>query len=132
MSTTPTPAVINSPEAPQPIGPYSQAILQNNLLFVSGQLAIDVATGHYVPGSPEEETERVLTHVKNILITAGLTLKNVIKTSIFLQNMNDFAAVNKVYARYFPADQAPPARETLQVAGLPLGGKVEISCIAAA
>ena len=125
---------IFTPHAPKPIGPYSQAIRAGELLFISGQLAIDPDTGKYVPASVAEEADRALNHIRSILRAAQMDLTHVVKTSIFLQQMSDFPAVNEVYGRYFiPDGPTPtPARETVQVAGLPLGAKVEISCIAAA
>ena len=125
---------IFTPHAPKPIGPYSQAIRAGDLLFISGQLAIDPSTAKYVPASVAEETDRALTHIRSILSAAQMDLSCVVKTSIFLQQMSDFPAVNEVYGRYFVSNGSSPtpARETIQVAGLPLGAKVEISCIAAA
>ena len=123
---------IYTSDAPKPIGPYSQAILSGGLLFVSGQLAIDPVSGVYVPATVAEETDRALGHIRSILSEAQMSLSDVVKTSIFLQRMSDFPAVNEVYARYFSSEgsSVAPARETIQVAALPLGAQVEISCIA--
>lgn len=120
--------IINSPKAPAPIGPYSQAIKSGNTLYVSGQIPLDESTGNLVEGSIEEETDQVMKNLSYILEEAGLTFKNVLKCSIFVSDMGNFANVNAVYGRYFPED--PPARETVEVSGLPKGVNVEISCIA--
>ena len=117
-----------SSKAPAPIGPYSQATLCEGWLFVSGQLAINPATGKYTPSSVENETELVMQHLLAILHEAGADWKNVLKCSIFLKNMADFPKVNEVYARYFHTHK--PARETVQVSALPLNAQVEISCVA--
>lgn len=120
--------IINSKKAPAPIGPYSQAIKSGNTLYVSGQIPLDEALGGLVEGTIEEETEQVMKNLSYILGEAGLTFKSVVKCSIFVSDMGNFANVNSVYARYFPED--PPARETVEVSGLPKGVRVEISCIA--
>ena len=126
------PEVIYTPDAPKPIGPYSQAVRHNGLVFVSGQLAIDPKNGKYEPQLVEKETRQVLRHLQSILKAAGSSLSQVVKASIFLQEMSDFPIVNKVYSEFFgeEATKVPPARETIQVSSLPLGAKVEISCIA--
>ncbi len=120
--------IINSPKAPAPIGPYSQAIKAGNTLYVSGQIPIDQLTGNLVEGSIEEETEQVMKNIGYILEETGLTFKDVLKCSIFVSSMGNFARINEVYGRYF--QEKPPARETVEVSGLPKGVNVEISCIA--
>ncbi len=120
--------VVYSTEAPKPIGPYSQAVWAGDTLFVSGQIALDPASGELIPGTIETETKAVLNNVKAILDMAGIGFSNIVKTSIFLKNMDDFAAVNAVYASYFTSDF--PARETVQVSKLPKDVNVEISVIA--
>lgn len=119
---------INSPQAPEPIGPYSQAIAANGMLFVSGQIAIDRATGQIVQSSIEEETHRVMKNLHAILSAAGCDFNAVVKCSIFLKSMDDFGKVNEIYGQYMP-DPAP-ARETVAVKTLPKDVNVEISCIA--
>ena len=121
-------AIINSPKAPAPIGPYSQAIKFGDTLYVSGQIPIDQSAGTLVEGSIEEETDQVMKNLSYILEEAGLTFGQVIKCSIFVSNMGNFAKVNEVYGKYFTEN--PPARETVEVSGLPKGVNVEISCIA--
>jgi 2-iminobutanoate/2-iminopropanoate deaminase len=129
MSTTKT--AIATPDAPAAIGPYSQAIRMGEYLFTSGQIALDPKTGEVVPGGIAEQTVRVLENLKAVLVEAGLGLESVIKTTVFLQNMSDFAAMNAIYATYLaPEGVVPPARSTVQVAGLPKGVLVEIECIA--
>jgi len=121
---------IESNEAPQAIGPYSQAIKANDFLFVSGQLPIDPETGKFVEGDMRDLTNRVLDNIEAILKEAGLKWDHVVRAEIFLKNLaQDFAAVNEEYAKRFQGD-APPARQTVQVADLPLGSPIEISCIA--
>ncbi|MFN8317011.1 MAG: RidA family protein [Chitinophagales bacterium] len=120
--------VVYSTEAPKPIGPYSQAVWAGDTLFVSGQIALDSASGELIQGNIETETKAVLNNVKAILDKAGIGFSNIVKTSIFLKNMDDFAAVNAVYASYFTSDF--PARETVQVSKLPKDVNVEISVIA--
>ncbi len=120
--------VVYSLEAPKPIGPYSQAVWAGDTLFVSGQIALDPASGELIQGNIETETKAVLNNVNAILEKAGVGFSNIVKTSIFLKNMDDFAAVNAVYASYFTADF--PARETVQVSKLPKDVNVEISVIA--
>lgn len=121
--------IITTGNAPAPIGPYNQAVVTGNMLFTSGQIAIVPATGEIVKGTIEEETEQVMQNIKGILDEVGITFENVIKTSIFLSDMNQFAQVNAVYGSYFNEDTAP-ARETVQVANLPKFVNVEISVIA--
>ena len=121
-------SVIFSPEAPEPIGPYSQAIQAGNMLFISGQIPIRQSSGEIIKDSIEAQTEQVMINLREILTSAGLDFSNVVKCSIFLTDMNDFPKVNEVYGRFF--QQAPPARETVQVSALPKNVNVEISCIA--
>lgn len=121
--------VIYTQKAPAPVGPYSQAILVNDLLFVSGQIAIDPASGKMVEGNIRNETRRVMKNVEEILTAANMTFLNVVKCTIFIADMNDFAAVNEVYGEFFTGN--PPARETVEVSRLPKDGRVEISCMAA-
>ncbi len=122
-------SVVYSTNAPEPIGPYSQAIRVGNLLFVSGQIAIRKPGGELITGTIEAETEQVMQNLKSILEAAGLTFAHVVKCTIFLKDMNYFPVVNEVYGQYFPAN--PPARETVEVSRLPKDVNVEISCIAA-
>lgn len=121
--------VIATTNAPAAIGPYSQAIAANGFVFVSGQIPIDPATGEFVPGGIQEQTRQSLENGKAILTQAGLTLDNVIKTTVFLSDIQNFAAMNEIYARYFAAEC--PARSAVQVANLPKGALVEIEMIAA-
>ncbi len=119
---------INAAGAPAAIGPYSHGIEASGILFISGQLGIDPGTGSLVPGGVRQETVRALENLKTVLAAAGLGLGDVAKTTVFLADMADFAAVNEVYAGYFPTD--PPARSAFQVAALPKGGRVEIEAVA--
>lgn len=121
--------IINTPNAPAPIGPYNQAILSGNTLYTSGQIAIDVKTGALVTDTIQTETEQVMQNLKAVLAAAKMTFDNVIKTSIFISDMNNFSQINEVYATYFDAETAP-ARETVEVANLPKFVNVEISMIA--
>jgi len=121
-------SVVYSENAPEPIGPYSQAIQAGNMLFVSGQIAIQKATGKILTSTIEEETDQVMANLGAVLTAAGANFSNVVKTSIFLKDMNNFPKVNEIYGRYFT--QSPPARETVEVARLPKDVNVEISCIA--
>ncbi len=120
--------IINTPQAPAPIGPYSQAVKANGMLFVSGQIPIIPATGELASGDIKAETAQVMKNLQAILEEAGTDFSHVVKTSIFVADMNDFAAVNEVYGQYF-AENAP-ARETVAVRTLPKNVNVEISCIA--
>lgn len=120
--------IIRTANAPAPIGPYNQAIRANGFLFVSGQIAIDPTTGELVRGNMEEETRQVMENLRAILEAAGISMAHVVKASIFLKDMDDFARVNSVYGSYFGEDA--PARETVQVARLPKDVNVEISVIA--
>jgi 2-iminobutanoate/2-iminopropanoate deaminase len=118
-------------EAPAAIGPYSQAVRVGDTLFASGQIPIDPATGQLVPGGITEQTTRVLENVKAVLAKAGLDLGHVVKTTVFLKSMGDFAAMNAVYEHYLAPDGVvPPARSTVAVAGLPKDALVEIEVIA--
>ncbi len=121
--------IINTVNAPAPIGPYNQAVQMGNFLFISGQIPINPANGQLVQTNIKAEAVQVMENLKAILTEAGMDFSHIVKTTIFLTNMGEFAAVNEVYASYF-ADQAP-ARETVQVSGLPRGVNVEISMIAA-
>lgn len=119
--------LISTDKAPQALGPYSQAIIAGSWLFISGQGAIDPQTQIYTPMSIKEETRLALNNLKAIVEHAGASLENVVKTTIFLEDMNDFQEFNKIYAEYFT--QNPPARSTIQAAKLPKGFKVEIEAI---
>jgi 2-iminobutanoate/2-iminopropanoate deaminase len=121
-------SVIYSDQAPEPIGPYSQAIQAGNLLFVSGQIAIQRSSGNILAADIISETHQVLKNIELILQAAGCDFDNVVKTSIFLKDMNNFPKVNEVYGEYFKKN--PPARETVEVSRLPKDVNVEISCIA--
>lgn len=120
--------IVQSDRGPKPIGPYSQAIKVNGLMFVSGQVSVDPKTNEFVPGDIRQQTERVLENVKGIVEAGGSKLNHVVKTTVFLKNISDFAAMNEVYARYFPT--APPARSTVEVARLPKEALVEMEVIA--
>lgn len=120
--------IINTKNAPAPIGPYNQAVQKGNLLFVSGQIALNPDTNQLVLDDIKTETHQVMKNLKGILSEAGMDFENVLKTTIFIMNMNDFAQINEVYGSYFTSDY--PARETVQVAALPKGVNVEISVIA--
>lgn len=122
--------IITTTHAPAPIGPYNQAILKNGMLFTSGQIAIDPKTGELVLDSIETETKLVMENLKAILTEAGMTFENVLKSTIFISDMNNFATINKIYGSYFEEATAP-ARETVEVAKLPKSVNVEISVIAA-
>jgi len=122
--------IIKTDAAPAPIGPYNQAVAVNGMLFISGQIALDPKDGSLYQGDIATETEKVMENLRGILEAAGTSFANVVKSSIFLMDMGQFMQVNEVYARYFDAETAP-ARETVQVSGLPKGVKVEISMIAA-
>jgi len=122
--------VVSTNNAPGAIGPYSQAIKAGGLVFCSGQIPIDTATGEFIPGGVAEQTEQVLKNLSAVLEAAGTTLENVVKTTVFLADMNDFAAMNEVYGKYF--NQNKPSRATVQAARLPRDARVEIECIATA
>jgi 2-iminobutanoate/2-iminopropanoate deaminase len=120
--------VISTELAPKAIGPYSQAIRANGLVFCAGQTPIDPAVGKLIEGDVPAQTRRVLENIRAILDAAGTSLTKVVKTTVFLTDMANFKAMNEVYAEFFP--EHPPARSTIAVAGLPLGAQVEIECIA--
>ena len=121
---------IFSNDAPKPIGPYSPAIVTDHLIFCAGQTPVDPASGQLISGGVPEQTARALDNLSAVLTAAGSSLSAVVKTTVFLISMSDFAAMNEVYARYFP--DAPPARTTVAVAELPRSARVEIECIALA
>ena len=118
-----------SEDAPAPVGPYSQAVVRDGLVFVSGQIPLDPATGHLVTGDIETQVRRVLENLRAVLRAAGSELGRVLRTTIYLTDLDDFQRVNAVYAEFF-ADEPQPARSTVQVAALPLGARVEVDCIA--
>lgn len=120
---------ISTSNAPAAIGPYSQAIEANGMVFVSGQLPVNPATGEFAPGGVKEQATQSLTNIKSILAEAGLTMDNVVKTCVFLADIKDFVAMNEVYATFFNAPF--PARSAMAVKDLPKGAMVEIECIAA-
>jgi 2-iminobutanoate/2-iminopropanoate deaminase len=120
--------VVLTDKGPKPIGPYSQAIRANGFLYVSGQVALDPKTGEFVGTDIRQQTERTLENVKGILEAAGSNMHHVVKTTVFLKDINDFSAMNEVYAKFFAL--APPARSTVQVARLPKDALVEIEVIA--
>ena len=120
--------IIKTENAPAPIGPYNQAIKTESTLYVSGQIAINPITGEMAMESIQEETEMVMENLKAVVEAAGLTMENIVKTSIFISNMNNFTQINEVYGSYFSKDF--PARETVEVSVLPKNVNVEISCIA--
>lgn len=121
--------IIKTDKAPLPIGPYNQAVLVNDTLYVSGQIAIDPKTNALIKGDIKEETKQVMENLSAVLAAADMTFSQVVKCSIFISDMNDFSAINEVYGRYVDHEQAP-ARETVQVAVLPKNVNVEISLIA--
>ena len=120
--------IISTENAPGAIGPYSQAVKTGGMVYCSGQIPIDIATGEFVSGGVAEQTEQVLKNLSAVLEAAESSLNNVVKTTVFLADMNDFTAMNEVYAKYFSENK--PARATVQAAGLPRGARVEIDCIA--
>lgn len=120
--------IINSADAPAPIGPYSQAVKHGNTLYVSGQIALDAKTGNLVCGDIKTETHQVMKNLQAILLAAGLDFSHVVKTSIFVKDLGNFVAINEAYGEYFKSN--PPARETVEVSRLPKDVNVEISCIA--
>ncbi len=119
---------VKTPLAPAAIGPYSQGILVGNTLYCSGQLAIDPETGSMVTSGVEAETERVLDNIGAVLRAARMDYEDVVRCTVYLADINDYAQVNEIYARYF--SEAPPAREAVEVSALPRGARVEISCVA--
>ena len=128
MYTTEGKKIISTEKAPKAIGPYSQAIRIEHLIFTAGQIGLDPATMEIVEGGIEAQTHQVLTNLKNVLESADSGLNFVVKTTVFLENMSDFAAMNSVYAEFFPENA--PARSTVAVAALPKGALVEIECTA--
>jgi 2-iminobutanoate/2-iminopropanoate deaminase len=121
-------SIIYSAQAPEPIGPYSQAVMAGNILFISGQIAIQKSSGKLIIDSIEEETTQVMKNIAEILKAAGLDFSNVVKSTIFLKDFNDFVKVNEIYSKYYTTN--PPARETVEVSRLPKDVNIEISCIA--
>ncbi|MEI6513931.1 MAG: RidA family protein [bacterium] len=121
-------SIISTKNAPAAIGPYSQAVAWNNLLFISGQIPLNPTTGEMVTGDFESQIRQVLDNLKSILEAAGLTTSSVLKTTIFLTDLADFAKANEIYSQYFAEN--PPARSTIQISALPKGAKVEIEAIA--
>jgi 2-iminobutanoate/2-iminopropanoate deaminase len=122
--------VISTPSAPKAIGPYSQAIRAAGLLYLSGQVPLDPATGQMVEGDIAKQTERVLDNLKAVLEAAGSSLERAVKTTVYLKDMNDFPAMNEVYKRYFQDD--PPARSTIEAARLPRDARIEMDLVALA
>jgi 2-iminobutanoate/2-iminopropanoate deaminase len=120
--------IIATEQAPRAIGPYSQAIRAGNLVFASGQIPIDPSTGEFIAGGIAEQTEQVLKNLTAVFAAAGVTINQIVKTTVFLADMNDFTAMNEVYAKVFSNN--PPARATVQAARLPRDAKVEIEAIA--
>jgi 2-iminobutanoate/2-iminopropanoate deaminase len=120
--------IISTPNAPKAVGPYSQAVRAGKLLFTSGQIPLDPRTGKLEAGPIDAQTRRVMDNLGAILEAAGATFSDVVKATVYVADLSDFAAVNAVYTGYFPSE--PPARSTVQVAGLPLGARVEIEMIA--
>ncbi len=120
---------VSSPRAPAAIGPYSQAVRSGDLLFLSGQIPLDPATGQLVPGGIEAQTERAMKNLEAVLAAAGGSFKDVVKTTVYLTDLGEFQAFNTAYARFFP-DPPAPARATVQVAALPRGALVEIEAVA--
>ena len=120
--------IIATDRAPRAIGPYSQAVRAGNVIFASGQIPIDPATGEFVAGGVAEQTEQVMRNLSAVLEAAGSGLNQIVKTTVFLEDMNDFTAMNEVYGRFF--SETPPARATVQAARLPRDAKVEIEAIA--
>jgi len=121
--------VVATPDAPKAIGPYNQAVVARGLVWCSGQIALDPATGELLAGDVRAQTERVLKNLQAVLVASGSSFAQVLKCNVFLADMADFPAMNEVYARYFPAPNSP-ARATVAVAGLPRGARVEIDCVA--
>ena len=120
--------IIATENAPQAIGPYSQAVRAGNMVFASGQIPLDPATKEFVPGGIAEQTEQVLRNLRAVFAAAGVEMAQIVKTTVFLADMNDFTAMNEVYGKYFA--EKPPARATVQAARLPKYAKVEIEAIA--
>jgi 2-iminobutanoate/2-iminopropanoate deaminase len=128
MYTTEGKKIVSTEKAPKAIGPYSQAIRIENLVFTAGQVGLDPATMELVEGGIEAQTRQVLTNLRHVLEKADSGLNFIVKTTVFLQDLGDFAKMNAIYAEFFP--EYPPARSTVQVAGLPKGALVEIECVA--
>ncbi|HEU5168047.1 MAG TPA: RidA family protein [Chitinophagaceae bacterium] len=122
--------IINTPSAPAPIGPYNQAILAGDMLFISGQVCIDPSTGALKNEDIQQETQQVMHNLRSILTAADMSFHNVVKTTIFITDMNRFSEINEVYGKYFDSNSSFPARETVQVSALPKFVNVEISMIA--
>ena len=122
--------IINTPSAPAPIGPYNQAILAGDMLFISGQICIDPSNGALMNQDIQQETHQVMHNLRSILTAADMTFHNVVKTTIFITDMNRFSEINEVYGKYFDSNSSFPARETVQVSALPKFVNVEISMIA--
>jgi 2-iminobutanoate/2-iminopropanoate deaminase len=120
--------IVLTDKGPKPIGPYSQAVKSNGFLFASGQVALDPRTNEFIGGDIRQQTERAMENLKAVIEAAGSNLHHVVKSTVFLKDMNDFAAMNEAYGKYFPA--APPARSTVQVARLPKDALVEIEVVA--
>ncbi len=123
-----TKRVISTEKAPAAVGAYSQAVAANGLIFCSGQVALDPTSGEFIDGSVADQTHACMNNLRAVLEAAGSSFEKLVKVTIFLTDINDFAEVNEAYARFFEAD--PPARATVGVAGLPKGAKVEIECVA--
>ncbi len=120
-------AIVHTDKAPKAIGPYSQAIRTDMMIYTAGQTGLDPLTGELVAGGVEEQTRQVLTNLQNVIEAAGSTIGHVVKTTVFLIDMNDFSRMNAIYAEFF--GENPPARSTVAVAGLPKGGLVEIEAV---
>ncbi|MEQ8925933.1 MAG: RidA family protein [Fulvivirga sp.] len=120
--------IVNSNKAPEPIGPYSQAVMASDTLYVSGQIAINRASGELIQDNIQAETKQVMENLGHVLKEANMSYANIVKCSIFIKNMDDFGSINEIYGQYF--DELPPARETVEVSKLPKNVNVEISCIA--
>jgi 2-iminobutanoate/2-iminopropanoate deaminase len=120
--------VIHTDKAPKAIGPYSQAIRTDTMVYTAGQIGLDPATGELIGNTVEEQTRQALTNIRSVLEAAGSSMDQVVKTTVFLKDMNDFAKMNPIYAEFF--GENPPARSTIAVAGLPKGGLVEIEVVA--
>jgi 2-iminobutanoate/2-iminopropanoate deaminase len=119
--------IVHTDKAPKAIGPYSQAIRTETMIYTAGQTGLDPATGELIGSTVEEQTRQVLINLQNVIEAAGSTIGNVVKTTVFLKDMNDFSKMNAIYAEFF--GQNPPARSTIAVAGLPKGGLVEIEAV---
>ena len=129
MYTSDGKRIVSTPKAPKAIGPYSQAVRLGVMVYTAGQIGLDPATMEIVSGGIEAQTLQVLTNLKHVLEASGSDMQHVIKTTVFLSDMNDFAAMNTIYSQFFPEN--PPARSTVAVAGLPKGARVEIEVVAA-